>query len=272
MKTPIPPYPKRKLGQNFLCDQNILRKIVEFIAPKPDETFVEIGAGTGALTALIGPLAAMVIAVELDPELLPYLQNLPNTTVLHSDIRKADLCSFVHTGQVRVIGNLPYYISSNILTSLILQRQCIRDMTLMFQEEVAHRIAAPPGDPEYGYLSVIAQYYCNIKKGFKINKNCFVPKPDIESRILRFDFRADTRIDFEEYSAFLEKAFSQRRKKLRNNLLRTIKVPAHSLDAIYATLQLPEDVRAENLSAKQYEQLILELRPLRAGQSLKQES
>jgi 16S rRNA (adenine1518-N6/adenine1519-N6)-dimethyltransferase len=136
-------------------------------------------------------------------------------------------------------------------------------MTLMFQEEVAQRITAPPSDPDYGYLSVITQYYCNIQKGFKINKNCFVPKPEIESRILRFTFRSEPVIEFEEYGSYLEKAFSQRRKKLRNNLLRSLPIPAETLDRIFVDLQLAPDVRAENLSADQYEQLIMQIKERR---------
>jgi 16S rRNA (adenine1518-N6/adenine1519-N6)-dimethyltransferase len=260
VKTPIPPGPKRRLGQNFLCDQNILRKIVDFIHPSAEDFIVEIGAGTGALTSLLAPHVADLIAVELDADLLPYLQNIPNVTLLHSDIRKVDLCEMPMDRKIRVTGNLPYYVSSNILTSLILQRKCIQDMTLMFQEEVAHRITALPSDPDYGYLSVITQYYCNIKKGFKINKNCFVPKPEIESRILRFEFRTEPVIEFEEFASCLEKAFSQRRKKLRNNLLRALSVPAETLDRIFEQLQLAPDVRAENLSADQYEKLILQIR------------
>ena len=234
----------------------MLRKIVEFIDPKSGDMILEIGAGTGALTSPIAPLAEKVIAVELDAELLPYLQAIPHTTILHSDIRQIEICKLVPGKRIRVAGNLPYYISSNVLTWLILHRECISDMTLMFQDEVAHRITATPGDSEYGFLSVIAQYYCEIKKGFKINKNCFVPKPDIESRILRFKFREGRRFEFPEYSEFLEKAFSQRRKKLRNNLLRTMDLPADKLDTIFAQLELAPDVRAENLSAQQYEDLL----------------
>jgi 16S rRNA (adenine1518-N6/adenine1519-N6)-dimethyltransferase len=196
----------------------------------------------------------------LDADLLPYLQNIPNVTLLNSDVRKIDLCAMPTDRKIRVTGNLPYYISSNILTSLILQRKCIQDMTLMFQEEVAHRITAPPSDPDYGYLSVITQYYCNIQKGLKINKNCIFPKPQNESRILRFTVRSEPVIEFEEFGSYLEKAFSQRRKKLRNNLLRALPIPPEALDRIFGELQIAPDVRAENLSADQYEKLILKIR------------
>ena len=255
MKTAIPASPKRKLGQNFLCDQNMLAKIAAFIHPSLSDFLVEIGAGTGALTTLLAPQSVGYIAVELDADLLPYLENIPNVRVLHQDIRDVDLCSL--SQQIRVVGNLPYYISSNILTHLISQRQCIQDMTLMFQEEVAQRIIALPSVPDYGYLSVIAQYYCRIEKGFKIHKNCFVPRPEIESRILHFEFRDDAKLDFDQLADFLSKAFSQRRKKLRNNLLRTLNIDSVRLDAIFKELDLTENVRAENLSAKQYEELIL---------------
>ena len=255
MKTPIPAAPKKKLGQNFLCDQNMLAKIASFINPASTDFIVEIGAGTGALTSILAPASAKYFAVELDADLLPYLQPIPNVQLLHEDVRKVDFCAL--SANLRVVGNLPYYISSNILAHLISQRQCIQDMTLMFQEEVAQRIIAPPSDPEYGYLSVIAQYYCRIEKGFKIHKNCFVPRPEIESRILRFQFARDAVLSYEDLTDFLSKAVSQRRKKLRNNLLRTLSIDPERLDAIFRDLGLAENIRAENLSPKQYEELVV---------------
>jgi 16S rRNA (adenine1518-N6/adenine1519-N6)-dimethyltransferase len=259
-KTPIPPSPKKKLGQNFLCDQNILLKIVDFIQPVPTDVLLEIGAGTGALTALIAPQSSRFLAVELDQDLLPYLEKIPSTEILHQDIRQIDLCAIQSNHTIRVIGNLPYYISSNILMWLIAHRSCIQDMVLMFQEEVAQRILASPSDSDYGYLSVVAQYFCKIDRGFKIHKNCFVPRPEIESRILRFEFRRDAQLQFDELTEFLAKAFSQRRKKLRNNLLRTLSVDAIKLDGIFKDMALDENIRAENLSPSQYEQLIRKLK------------
>lgn len=255
-KTPIPSAPKKKLGQNFLCDQNILLKVIDFIQPSSSDVVLEIGAGTGALSSLLAPQTARLLAVELDADLLPYLENIPNLEIVHEDIRNIDLCGIYADRPIRVVGNLPYYISSNILMWLISHRKCIQDMALMFQEEVAQRILAPPSDPDYGYLSVIAQYYCKIQRGFKIHKNCFVPRPEIESRILRFEFAPDASLDFDELSGFLAKSFSQRRKKLRNNLLRSLSLDATKLDSIFSELGLHENVRAENLSPSQYEQLI----------------
>lgn len=263
MKTPIPLNPKRRLGQNFLQDNNVIEKLVRFIQPVPEDRTLEIGAGTGALTARLAPLVSRLIAVEIDASLLPYLNQIPSVETLHADIRKIDLQTMTAGQKIRVVGNLPYYISTSILTSLIEQRESIRDMILMFQEEVARRIAAPPSDSEYGLLSVLAQYYCEIEKGFRISRNCFKPKPEIESRVLHFTFRSGRLLPFNEYMDFLAAAFSQRRKKLRNNLLRTMSILPDSLDAIFKKMKIDENARAENLSAPQYEQLIQELKPLR---------
>jgi 16S rRNA (adenine1518-N6/adenine1519-N6)-dimethyltransferase len=238
----------------------MILKIADFIRPNSSDVMLEIGAGTGALTALIAPQVSRFIAVELDQNLLPYLESIPNTEVLHQDIRQIDLRTIQPDRLIRIIGNLPYYISSNILMWLISHRNCILDMTLMFQEEVAQRILAPPGDPDYGYLSVVVQYYCEIQRGFKIHKNCFVPRPDIESRIVRFESRLEATLLFHELADFLSKAFSQRRKKLRNNLLRTLSIEAPKLDAIFLELGLQENVRAENLSPTQYELLIKKIK------------
>jgi 16S rRNA (adenine1518-N6/adenine1519-N6)-dimethyltransferase len=261
MRVQIPPRPKRKLGQNFLHDENVIDKIFRFIQPSPSDYFFEIGGGTGALTEPLASRIKKLIVAEIDSELIPYLSAIPNVNVLKEDARKISICEFPESKSWRIVGNLPYYISSSILTSLLEQRDCIQDMTLMFQEEVAMRIIAPPSDSEYGMLSVLAQYYCTIQRGFRISRNSFSPKPDIESRLIRLVPRAGKRLAYEEYAAFLSDAFSQRRKKLRNNLLRTAKIAADRLDLIFAELQIAADARAENLSADQFEALYLRLMP-----------
>jgi 16S rRNA (adenine1518-N6/adenine1519-N6)-dimethyltransferase len=262
VKTPIPPNPKRKLGQNFLQDNNVLEKLVRFIHPAAEDWIVEIGAGTGALTARLAPLVSRMIAVEVDPTLIPYLKQVPSAEIVLSDIRKINLCEIAAEKKLRVTGNLPYYISTSILSSLIAQRKCLQDLTLMFQEEVAQRIIASPSRAEYGLLSVLVQYYCDIEKGFRVSRNCFKPRPEIESRVLHFIFRSGSLLEYNEYIDFLGMAFSQRRKKLRNNLLRSLSISPDLLDATFHKMQIPENARAENLSAFQYEQLINELRHL----------
>src|SRR5262249_35911786 len=182
MKVELPAHPKRKLGQNFLIDLNVIRKIVAFINPESSDVIVEIGAGTGALTALLAPRVSRLIAVEVDRDLTPYLARIDRVEVLEKDIRKITIAELATAGKIRLVGNLPYYISTPILTDLISQRQSISNMVLMFQEEVADRITALPSTPEYGYLSVISQYFCRIERGFRITRNCFRPSPEIESR------------------------------------------------------------------------------------------
>ena len=210
----IPVQPKKSLGQNFLQDNNVIEKLIRFIQPSKTDSFVEIGAGTGALTSRLAPIAGRIVAVEIDKGLIPFLDQIPSVEVLNEDIRKVNLQTFYTGNKLRAVGNLPYYISTSILTSLIQQREFLQDMILMFQEEVAQRILAPPSTSEYGLLSVLAQYYCVIEKGFRISRNCFQPKPDIESRVLRFSFRKEPLHSYDTYMKFLAHAFSQRRKKL----------------------------------------------------------
>jgi len=258
MAVPIPAKPKRRLGQNFLRDENIIQKIINYFRPSSTDWILEIGAGTGALTASVAPLVERFIAVEFDEELIPILQNIPQIEVISADIRTLDLHSIADKKKLRVIGNLPYYISTPILTYLVEQRASIIDMVLMFQQEVAERILAEPSFSEYSLISVLCQYYCEVEKGFRVSRNCFVPRPEVESRVLKFHFRTVWQLDYAKYFLFLTKAFSQRRKKLRNNLLRTLDISPDQLDAIFSSMQIPENARAENLSPSQFERLILE--------------
>jgi 16S rRNA (adenine1518-N6/adenine1519-N6)-dimethyltransferase len=257
MKVPIPAQPKRKLGQNFLRDENVLQKIASFIDPKPDDQILEIGAGTGALTT---HLAGHITAVEIDESLIPFLQNIERVTVVHDDIRNINLADLARQKRLRVVGNLPYYISTPILSFLLENGRFIHDMVLMFQEEVADRIVAKRSESEYSLMSVLSQYYCEIDRGFRITRNCFVPRPDVDSRILKFRIQTGWKLEFSVYHDFLVKAFSQRRKKLRNNLLRTLEITPERLDSIFAEMGIGENDRAENLTPSQYERLILETR------------
>jgi 16S rRNA (adenine1518-N6/adenine1519-N6)-dimethyltransferase len=245
-----------RLGQNFLQDKNVIQKIANYFHPKSEDVVLEIGSGLGALTRIIAPQVAKFIAVEIDGALISELQKIPNTEVINKDFLEVDLSSINPERKIRILGNLPYYISTAILTRLIRQKHWLEDMVLMFQEEVAQRILAPTSDSEYSLLSVMSQYYCDIDKGFRVSKNCFKPTPEIESRVMHFMFRPDVKIEVNEYVSFVQKAFSQRRKKLRNNLIRELDINADRLDAIFKEMNIGENVRAENLTPLQFEQLI----------------
>jgi 16S rRNA (adenine1518-N6/adenine1519-N6)-dimethyltransferase len=245
-----------RLGQNFLQDKNVIQKISNYFSPKSEDVVLEIGAGRGALTRIVAPQVAKYFAVEIDAALIPELKQIPNIEVINRDFLEVDLALINPDKKLRVLGNLPYYISTAILTRLIRQKNWIEDMVLMFQEEVAQRILAPTSDSEYSLLAVMSQYYCEIDKGFRVSKNCFKPMPEIESRVMHFKFKAKVKIEVNEYVSLLQKAFSQRRKKLRNNLLRELQIDADRLDSIFRKMNISENVRAENLTPQQFEELI----------------
>jgi 16S rRNA (adenine1518-N6/adenine1519-N6)-dimethyltransferase len=245
-----------RLGQNFLQDKNVIQKIGNYFNPKPDDVVLEIGAGLGALTRIVAPQVSRFIAVEIDGALIGELQQIQNIEVINKDFLEVDLASINPDKKIRVLGNLPYYISTAILTRLIRQKNWVEDMVLMFQEEVAQRILAPTSDSEYSLLSVMSQYYCEIDKGFRVSKNCFKPMPEIESRVMHFNFKPDVKIEVNDYVSFLQKAFSQRRKKLRNNLMRELDLESDRVDRIFKDMNIPENVRAENLTPQQFEELI----------------
>jgi 16S rRNA (adenine1518-N6/adenine1519-N6)-dimethyltransferase len=245
-----------RLGQNFLQDKNVIQKIANYFNATSEDVVLEIGAGLGALTRIVAPQTSRYIAVEIDGALIGELQKIPNIEVINKDFLEVDLASVNADKKIRILGNLPYYISTAILTRLIRQKNWIEDMVLMFQEEVAQRILAPTSDSEYSLLSVISQYYCEIDKGFRVSKNCFKPMPEIESRVMHFKFKPDVKIEVNDYVSLLQKAFSQRRKKLRNNLMRELGLDSERLDVIFKEMNIPENVRAENLTPLQFEELI----------------
>src|SRR5262252_6622742 len=216
---------KRSLGQNFLVGSHYPRRIVDSVAPRAGETIVEIGPGRGALTGLLIESGARVIAIELDPELIPGLSRmfsgLENFRLVEADALKVDYCDLIAPGAAaRVVANLPYYISTPILQRLIEHRRCLSEMTLMLQREVVERITAPPGGKEYGFLSVLAQFYCEVEKLFDVPPGAFRPAPKVYSSVLRLRARARTAAVMDEalLIELTKVLFAQRRKTILNNL------------------------------------------------------
>jgi 16S rRNA (adenine1518-N6/adenine1519-N6)-dimethyltransferase len=217
---------KRRLGQNFLVGTRYPRRIVDAVSPQPGETIVEIGPGQGALTELLIASGARVIAVELDCELIPRLAERfasdENFRLVEADALAVDFCELIAPANTaRVVANLPYYISTPILQCLIEQRRCLREMTLMLQREVVERIAAQPGGKEYGFLSVLAQFYCEVEKLFDVPPGAFRPAPKVHSSVIRLRARRQTAAAVDDESLFIELTkvlFAQRRKTILNNL------------------------------------------------------
>jgi 16S rRNA (adenine1518-N6/adenine1519-N6)-dimethyltransferase len=218
--------PSKRFGQNFLRDPNISKRIVQALAPRPDETIIEIGAGHGALTTHLLEKAGRVIAVEFDNNLVPLLeqefgQHL-NFTLLHADALETDFCAAIQPAETaRLVANLPYNISTAILQRLIAQRVCLEEMVLMLQKEVVERIQAPAGASERGYLSVLVEAYCETEKLFDVAPSAFRPQPKIWSTVARLKFRSHALVQVKDEELFwsvVSTGFRQKRKTILNNL------------------------------------------------------
>ncbi|MBN2539720.1 MAG: ribosomal RNA small subunit methyltransferase A [Deltaproteobacteria bacterium] len=219
-------HPVKRLGQSFLVDNNITSRIVDASKIDEGDTVVEIGAGLGAMTAMIAITVKKVVALEIDPKLVAVLgeelKDISNVEIIHADVLRYDFSAPACGGiRIKVIGNIPYNVSSQILFRLIEFREHISSATLMFQKEVADRITAPPGTKEYGILSVIISMYAAPSKIMTVPATCFYPRPKVDSVVLKMDMREGPLYPLENHDIFIETvktAFSKRRKTLANNL------------------------------------------------------
>jgi 16S rRNA (adenine1518-N6/adenine1519-N6)-dimethyltransferase len=220
------PYPSKRLGQHFLRDRRTIQRIIEALAPKRDETIIEIGPGTGALTSELVESASRVVAVEFDRKLAPLLserfREFPNFKLVMADALTVDFCAEIFPARsARLVANLPYNISTAILQRLIAQRACIEEMILMLQREVVERVLAPAGTSDRGFISVLVEAYCEAEKLFDVAPGAFRPPPKVWSSVMRLIFRprinaetTDERLLWEVVSA----GFAQKRKTMLNNL------------------------------------------------------
>ena len=245
--------PKRNLGQNFLADKHMQQKIVQACELKPNDVVVEIGPGQGALTRLIAPKVAKLICVETDRDLIePLRADLPSSVeIIHADFLKWNMDNL--PPETRVIGNIPYYISTPIIEKLITDRKKFAEAFLTVQLEFGQRLTAKPGGKEYGSLTCFAQYYADIKLLFKIKNSCFKPAPKVDSCYLRLVMRPWPQ-EAADDEAFLFKliqtAFQQRRK----NIINTLKGLASKdkLEESLGMLGIDFNARPENLTLSNY--------------------
>lgn len=220
------PYPSKRLGQHFLRDQRVIQRIIEALAPKPEETIVEIGPGTGALTSVLVDSGSRVIAVEFDAKLTPLLSerfsSFSNFKLVMADALTTDFCKEIRpASRARLVANLPYNISTAILQRLIAQRVCFEEMVLMLQREVVERVLAPAGTSDRGFISVLVEAYCETEKLFDVAPGAFRPPPKVWSSVMRLRFRPRVAIDVQDEEllwATVSAGFAQKRKTMLNNL------------------------------------------------------
>jgi len=245
---------KPKLGQNFLVDDTARHRIADSLGDLSQRTVIEIGPGHGAITDILANRCRRLIAIELDTSLAKELQfrfrERPNVQVLETDVLKTNLAAFVEHGEtLDVIGNLPYYITSDILLHLFAAAPVLGRAALMMQREVADRVSAAPGVRDYGLLSATTQMYAQVDNLFTLSPEAFDPPPDVYSTVLRLLFAprfAELQVDPVGFDKFLKQAFAQKRKTLRNNLRSAGMEPAE-LDARWPS-EIPPEARSEQLS------------------------
>lgn len=219
----------KSLGQNFLIDENILRKIVDSAKLTKEDVVIEIGPGAGTLTRALAQEAGKVVAIEIDKSLLPILEetlgDLNNVQMINQDVLKADLHQIVSeqagTRPVKVVANLPYYITTPIIMRFLEEGIAVESMTVMMQKEVADRIHAKPNSKDYGSLSIAVQYYCDTTIVARVPKGAFVPMPAVDSSVLYLHVKKEQQTVLKDKNLFFEVvrgAFSKRRKTLLNAL------------------------------------------------------
>lgn len=223
MKNKAHPF-RKKWGQNFLTDSNLLDRIVRTVKPQENDNFLEIGPGDGSLTELIFPKVKQMVVVEIDPLLIKHLSvrsDLDGLKIIHGDILLQDIEDLPIEDPVRIVGNIPYNITSSIIFWLIEQLDFWDDAFIMMQKEVAQRLTATIGTKEYSRISIVVGAYLNMEMCFKIAPDVFIPKPKVESAIIRFTKKSSPIVadnQYEKFNKIVKMAFSKRRKMLRNSL------------------------------------------------------
>jgi len=267
---------KKSLGQNFLIDTNVLKKIVSFADLTEESGAIEIGPGIGALTEQLARTSKKVVAFEIDQRLLPILADTlepyPNVKVIHNDVLEADVNAviqeeFTEDQDLMVVANLPYYVTTPIIMKLLEEHLPIRGIVCMLQKEVADRIAAKPGTKEYGSLSIAIQYYTEAETVMIVPKTVFVPQPNVDSAVIRLTKRERPAVEVKDETFFFrvtKASFAQRRKTLLNNLTSQLPEGKQRKEEILAALaasQIDPTRRGETLSLEEFARLSDELHP-----------
>ena len=258
---------RRALGQHFLRDDAVARRIVELVGPTAVDLVVEVGPGRGALTERLARAGGRVLALEVDHSLVEDLRERfagwPQVQIDETDARRFDYARLRErlpesSGRVLVVGNLPYSVGKPILMALVEAGRAIDEMALMLQKEVAERVAASPGKKSYGALSVLTQMACETRFALSVPPGAFVPPPQVDSGVVHLRSRAAPAVvvgDLRVFSGVVRAAFSQRRKNLANAIAAGLRMPVERARVIVATAGLDPGCRAETLGLTDFARL-----------------
>lgn len=252
----------KSLGQNFLVDDSVLSDIVEGADVDKDDFVIEIGPGVGSLTAQLLLKAKKVTSIELDSDLIPILETelgqQENFELIHKDALKVDFNKVIgNEKSVKLVANLPYYVTTPIIVKLLKEEYNFKSLTIMIQKEVAERIAAEPNCKEYGSLSVLVQYYCSTNIVRRVPPSCFIPRPKVESIVIRLDRREKPKVEVKDEKLMFEivrAGFNMRRKTLWNST-KTLKLEKGKLEEAFAKSGIDPKRRAETLSIEEFAKL-----------------
>ncbi len=259
---------QKKFGQNFLIDTHVLDKIIRSAEITKDDFVIEIGPGIGTMTQYLASAAREVAAIEIDKALIPILEDTlsgyDNVTVINEDVLKVDICKLVEEKNggrpIKVVANLPYYITTPIIMGLFESHVPLESITIMVQKEVADRMKTGPGSKEYGALSLAVQYYARPELIANVPPNCFMPRPKVGSAVIRLIRHENPPVQAEDESfmfRIIRASFNQRRKTLMNGLNNApdISVSKEAVGAALEEMGLPVGIRGEALTLEQFAEL-----------------
>ena len=263
---------QKRFGQNFLIDTHVLDRIISASEITKDDFVLEIGPGIGTMTQYLCERAREVVAVEIDKNLIPILsdtlKNYSNVTVINEDILKLDICKLAEEKNqgkpIKIVANLPYYITTPIIMGLFESHVPIDSITIMVQKEVAERMQEKPGSKEYGALSLAVQYYAKPEIVANVPPNCFMPRPNVGSAVIRLTRHEKPPVEVEDEKLMfriIRASFNQRRKTLANGLNNSpeIHLPKEVIQESIVSLGVPENIRGEALSLEQFAELSNEI-------------
>ncbi len=262
----------KSLGQNFLIDDEVVNNIVDSANVTKDDFVIEIGPGLGTLTSKLLERAGKVVAIELDDRMIKILNDrfsiYPNFELLHDDVLKVNLHELIRINKekcshVKIVANLPYYITTPIIMKLLEEKLGIDSITVMIQKEVADRITATPGEKYSGAITYSVYYYANPQQICFVSKECFIPSPEVDSEVIALNIRNNPPVEVKDEAMFfkvIKASFMQRRKTLLNGLLNGgIVKNKEEGKKLLQKLNLPENIRGESLSIEKFAEIANEI-------------